>query len=198
VQSKLRIPPGEPNHEVYATSPPFPPDATLLSFSPHMHVRGKSYQYDLETPDGKKETLLEIPAYDFNWQTTYALAKPRPIPAGSRLVCTATYDNSAANLNNPDPTKTVTWGDQTWDEMMIGYYHYSVPLGDKVSGRSLRDVAEGLIRATVRLKKFDQLDTDKDGKLARTDAPRSLFEIFDQLDKNGDKILTREEVAAGD
>ena len=133
VQTRFRIPPGESNHKVTATSPRFPAGASLLSFSPHMHVRGKSYRYELQSPGGKNQTLLDIPAYDFNWQTTYVLRQPQSIQAGSRMFCTATFDNSEANLNNPDPTNTVTWGDQTWDEMMIGYYHYSVPVRGSTS-----------------------------------------------------------------
>ena len=198
LQTKFRIPPGDPSHEVFATSPRLPPDATLLSFSPHMHVRGKSYRYDLESPDGSKETVLEIPAYDFNWQTTYVLAEPRPTAEGSRFLCKATFDNSEANLNNPDPTQTVKWGDQTWDEMMIGYYHYSVPIGKTTSDVSRKEMAAALDRRAARMRKFEQLDTDKDGKLARTETPQSLREVFDQLDKNNDKILTREEVESGD
>jgi hypothetical protein len=139
-----------------------------------------------------------LSSQSFNWQTTYILAKPRPIQEGSRFFCTATFDNSEANLNNPDPTATVKWGDQTWDEMMIGYYHYSVPIGKAPSGMSPAELAKRLIERTARLRKFDQLDKDKDGKLARKDTPRSLIQVFDDLDKNADQILTREEVVAGD
>ncbi len=205
VQPRLQIPPGEANYETYAYSPTFPADATLLSMSPHMHVRGKSFRYELEKPGGEKETILDIPAYDFNWQTTYALAKPIEVPEGSRFLCTATFDNSEKNLNNPDPTATVKWGDQTWDEMMIGYYHYAVPIGDskpalslRQPALSLRQRAEALIRNAARLQKFDQLDQDKDGKLTRDATPRSLIPVFDQLDTNKDNTLTREEVALGD
>lgn len=198
VQPRLRIPPRDPNHEVFATGPSFPPDAELLSFSPHMHVRGKAFQYDLQASDGSVETLLEIPAYDFNWQTNYILAEPRKIDEGSRFRCKATFDNSEANLNNPDPTKTVKWGDQTWDEMMIGYYHYSVPIGKTPGGKSRKEIAEAMVKRAVRLQKFNQLDSDKDGKLARAEMPRSLLPVFDQLDANKDKVLTREELIAGD
>jgi hypothetical protein len=193
LQTRFKIPAGDANHQVVATGPAFPAQATLLSFSPHMHVRGKSYRYELLSVDGGKETLLDIPAYDFNWQTTYVLAEPRPVPEGSRFVCTAAFDNSAANLNNPDPSQTVTWGDQTWDEMMIGYYHYSIPI--QPAGAASPKVSAG---QAERLRRFDQLDRDGDGTLAREQTPAALLAVFDQLDRDGDKTLTRQEVAAGD
>ena len=127
LQTRFAIPPGEPEHEVYARGPDFPEGAELLGMSPHMHVRGKAFRYELRKPSGEAEVLLDIPDYDFNWQTTYRLADPMPIEAGSRMLCRAVYDNSEENLHNPDPTQTVRWGDQTRDEMMIGYYHYAVP-----------------------------------------------------------------------
>tara|TARA_R110002049_G_scaffold185580_3_gene353850 strand:+ start:95276 stop:97198 length:1923 start_codon:yes stop_codon:yes gene_type:complete len=201
VQHRLSIPPGEPDYTVSASSPRFPEDAVLLSMSPHMHVRGKSYRYELESR-GKRETILDIPEYDFNWQTTYALAEPRHLDGGERFLCTAVFDNSEENLNNPDPTQTVHWGDQTWDEMMIGYYHFAVPLGESgdtetANAPSRRERAAALIRNAVQIRKFDQLDGDGDGKLARRETPRLLWKVFDQLDADGDKILTRDEVVFG-
>ncbi len=198
VQPKIRIRPGEANYKTDARGPRFPAGSTLVSMSPHMHVRGKSYRYELENPNGEKRTILDVPAYDFNWQTTYTLAEPMLVPEGSRILCTATFDNSEDNLNNPDPTATVTWGDQTWDEMMIGYYHYSVPRRGKTGGLSDRQRAALAGRRAGRLRKFDELDRDRDGKLSRQDAPRSLIPVFDQLDRNHDKTLTRKEVEAGD
>ncbi len=94
---------------------------------PHMHMRGKSFRYELIYPDGKKEILLDVPRYDFNWQNWFKLEKPLMIPAGSEMVCTAHYDNSENNLCNPDPSKPVRWGDQTWEEMMIGWYDAAFP-----------------------------------------------------------------------
>ena len=195
VQSRLRIPPGEANYQVHATSPRFPANATLSSFSPHMHVRGKSFRYQLLSPSGEKETLLEIPQYDFNWQTNYVLREPRQLAEGSRLFCSATFDNSEANLNNPDPTQTVKWGDQTWDEMMIGYCHYSVPL-EKSPGKSAAEMARKLAEVAARVAKFEALDLDGDGKLDRADTPRKLLPVFDHFDINKDKVLTKAEVSA--
>ena len=117
------IPPGAANHRVTATTT-FDRNSVLLSLSPHMHLRGKSFEYTLVRPDGTREVLLSVPKYDFNWQSTYVLARPIPVPARSKLECTAVYDNSSANLNNPNPWAFVHWGDQSWDEMMLGYFEY--------------------------------------------------------------------------
>ena len=126
-QHRFLIPPGAANHKVEAVRL-FSRDAVLLSLFPHMHMRGKSFKYELTYPDGKKEILLDVPRYDFNWQNSYILQEPKNIPAGSRLLCTAYFDNSLGNLANPDPTKAVRWGDQTWEEMMIGWYDVGIPV----------------------------------------------------------------------
>ena len=101
-----------------------PVNATVYSYSPHMHVRGKAFRMSATYPDGKTEILLSVPKYDFNWQTRYLLKEPKKLPAGTKLLVEAWYDNSAKNPHNPDPTKTVTWGQQTYDEMMIGYLDF--------------------------------------------------------------------------
>ena len=117
----FQIPPHQADYEAQS-SYTFATDALLLSLIPHMHVRGKSFRYDAHYPDGTHETLLHVPRYDFNWQLEYILAEPKPIPAGTRLVCTAQFDNSQANLSNPDPSQWVTFGEQTWQEMLIGFF----------------------------------------------------------------------------
>jgi hypothetical protein len=95
----------------------FAQDTTVWGLFPHTHLRGKRWRYVLELPDGTKKTILDVPRYDFNWQTYYMFATPLTIPAGSKLVSTAWYDNSAKNPANPDPKVDVKWGDQTWEEM---------------------------------------------------------------------------------
>ena len=100
-----------------------------------MHVRGKAFRYELVTADGKTETLLDIPHYDFNWQLRYELKEPRVIPRGSTVKVTAVFDNSPGNKANPDPTKTVHWGQQTYDEMMIGYIEYFTPMPQSVAAK---------------------------------------------------------------
>jgi hypothetical protein len=105
----------------------------LLSLFPHMHLRGKDFHYEVLYPDGRKETLLNVPRYDFNWQTSFVFADPLQLPAGTKLHCTAHFDNSADNPANPDPSHPVRWGDQTWEEMMIGWFDIAVPRDAKIS-----------------------------------------------------------------
>ncbi|MBX9681146.1 MAG: redoxin domain-containing protein [Gemmataceae bacterium] len=102
----------------------FREDIRLLSVSPHMHLRGKAFRIEAAMPDGERKILLQVPRYDFHWQLRYEFADPIRLPAGSRLICVATYDNSAGNRNNPNPSQRVTWGDQTSDEMLIGFFSY--------------------------------------------------------------------------
>ena len=123
---KLNIPPGEANH-VETAQRPAPFDMTVVGFVPHMHVRGKAFRYEVVQAGGN-QVLLDIPRYDFNWQLVYNLNEPLFVPRGTVMKVTATYDNSAGNKANPDPTKTVRWGQQTDEEMMIGYISYYVPV----------------------------------------------------------------------
>jgi mono/diheme cytochrome c family protein len=127
------IPPGEPNQQVESEWEA-PRDTLLLAMIPHMHVRGKDFAYKVVYPDGKTETLLSVPKYDFNWQLTYRTEKPLKLPKGTKIHCTAHYDNSAANKANPDPKAEVTWGDQTWEEMMIGFidFMWEQPEGEAI------------------------------------------------------------------
>ncbi|HVX16112.1 MAG TPA: redoxin domain-containing protein [Pirellulales bacterium] len=115
------IPAGNGNFEVRSHHK-FDKDVRLVTMTPHMHLRGKAFRYEAEYPDGRREVLLDIPHYDFNWQLRYRLVAPLLMPKGTNLVCIAHFDNSTDNLANPDPTKPVRWGDQTWEEMMIGYF----------------------------------------------------------------------------
>ena len=96
-------------------------DLLLISMTPHMHLRGKSFRYDMKRPDEPWQPLLDVPRYDFNWQLKYEPSEPVHLPAGTKIKCTAVFDNSDANLSNPDPTVEVKWGDQSFDEMMIGF-----------------------------------------------------------------------------
>jgi peroxiredoxin len=125
----LKIPPGESNYEVSAKHK-FRRDMLLLNMTPHMHLRGKDFRYVLDYPDGRSEVLLDVPNWDFNWQLRYEFAEPVQVPKGSVLRCIAHFDNSAENLANPDPTSEVRFGDQTWEEMMFGFYASIDPTED--------------------------------------------------------------------
>jgi hypothetical protein len=124
---KISIPPGEANHTEIAQKP-VPGAMNVTAFMAHMHVRGKAFRFEVVTADGKTETLLDIPRYDFNWQLRYELKEPRTLPRGSQVKVTAVYDSSLANKANPAPTKTVRWVQQSYDEMMIGYIEYFTPM----------------------------------------------------------------------
>ena len=124
------IPPGTSNHQVEAEAT-FTEDVKVWTMHPHMHLRGKDMTYTAIYPDGRSDIILRVPKYDFGWQTDYWLAQPLSLPKGSKLRVSAHFDNSAANRFNPDATATVRWGDQTWEEMMIGYFTYTVEGRDR-------------------------------------------------------------------
>jgi hypothetical protein len=116
----LQIPPKKPlHHEEFTYT--FPEDVRILSFMPHMHLRGTSARYTATFPDGRTETLLSVPDYNFGWQSIYRFAEPVAAPKGTKLVWAGEWDNSADNPRNPDSTKAVKWGLQTWDEMQNGW-----------------------------------------------------------------------------
>jgi hypothetical protein len=114
----LHIPAGASDHRVDANMT-INRDITLWSMLPHTHVRGKRWSYEATYPDGRTEIILAVPKYDFNWQTDYVFKEPLKLPKGTKIHATAWYDNSTGNKANPDPTKDVWWGDQTWEEMMF-------------------------------------------------------------------------------
>jgi len=121
--ARFVIPPGDGNYEV-RSSWTATEDVRIIDLMPHMHVRGKDFSYTAVYPDGRSEVVLQVPKYDFNWQLLYQFKDPLFLPKGTRLDCVAHFDNSARNKYNPDPSKEVRWGDQTWEEMMIGWFDY--------------------------------------------------------------------------
>jgi hypothetical protein len=116
---RIRIPPHARAHSESAETT-LEKDILVYNLLPHAHYRGKASEFRAVYPDGSEEVLLSVPDYDFNWQTTYELSEPKRLPAGTRLVHTTTWDNSAQNPANPDPTREVPWGQQSWDEMLFG------------------------------------------------------------------------------
>ena len=120
----IKIPAGDPNYEAHSHITLSQP-VDLVNMAPHMHLRGKDFLFKAVYPTGESQVLLNVPHYDFNWQLSYVENQELPLPKGTRIECTAHYDNSVNNPANPDPTKVVQWGDQTFEEMMIGFFDVS-------------------------------------------------------------------------
>lgn len=195
-QRFFKIPPGAPNHEVKGTLP-VPFDSRILSFMPHMHMRGKAFRYDMVDPAGERRELLNVPAYDFNWQLQYRSAEPVLAMTGSRIEATAWYDNSPENPNNPDAAKTVTWGDQTEEEMMIGYLEY-VRLPAASGKTAAAPAAEAPLSLTPKALGVlgRRLDTDRDNRISVTEAGDTFLALHQRLDRNRDGYVTGDEVKA--
>lgn len=205
---RIRIPPYADNHRENATIR-LPFDAQILSFMPHMHVRGKACKYEVIRADGTSSTMLNIPHYDFNWQLSYRYFEPVKLSKGDTIEFTAWYDNSDKNPANPDPSKEVRWGPQTFNEMHLGYVEYVVPgtkPGETPALMSKNRIAAGALDRLSEVL-FTRLDTDSDGKLtlaeakkinerARRPASAQRSEaVFKELDSNGDGALNKAEFA---
>jgi len=183
----FKIPAGDANYEVESEFV-FRQNTLLLTVSPHMHVRGKDFRYDLIYPDGKTETVLWVPRYDFGWQTTYQLKEPKLLPKGTKMHCVAHFDNSADNLANPDPTKEVSWGEQTWEEMMFGWFEMSLADQDLTQPASVAALrSKEFLAEADSIKVDDQLRAMARGAL-RDDKTferfgYQMFELVPQLDR---------------
>ena len=170
-QPRLNIPAGAAGH-VERQQQQIPFDMPVLGLMPHMHVRGAAFRYELDLLDGSQpQILLDVPRYDFNWQLRYEPARPMVLPAGAQLTLTATYDNSSGNPANPDPTRNVRWGDQTTDEMMIGYIETWAPRNSAVKSAAETPVLNRILQV---------LDRDGDGELtaAEMQAGNGQFSAF--------------------
>jgi peroxiredoxin/mono/diheme cytochrome c family protein len=138
---QFRIPPGASDFQAVAEHR-FNQDYILYALMPHMHLRGKSFRFEATFPDGRREVLLDVPHYEFDWQNAYILDEPKPMPEGTIVRCVGRFDNSADNPNNPDPKRQVTFGEQTNDEMLIGYMDVALDYQDLSVGPP-RVVARG-------------------------------------------------------
>ncbi|MBL63599.1 MAG: hypothetical protein CMI30_09365 [Opitutae bacterium] len=181
---RIRIPANESDHAETA-SRYVPTETVVRAFMPHMHLRGKAFKYELLKQNGERETLLEVPRYDFNWQLRYELKEPRSLPAGSRIEVTGVFDNSSDNPANPDPNRIVRWGDQSDEEMLIGYVECEIDAVETVNQP----------KRVWDADLFTKLDKNKDGFLTKDEFTRpALFPFFDS-DKDG--RVTRKEGAEG-
>ena len=212
----LSIPAGASNHEVVANIR-LPYDAQLLSFLPHMHLRGKAARYEVLSGT-HKTTLLDVPHYDFNWQLLYRLAQPLSLQRGDTIRFTGWFDNSSRNPANPDPMAVVQWGEQTDDEMHVGYIEYVVtgatpgePVAAFKSGQSVPQpgpsrssdnnpheikIGEHSVQRKSVIDALKKLDRDKDGRVTRSQIPKKQIQIFNAIDANSDGVVTKEEVMA--
>ncbi|MCA9000177.1 MAG: hypothetical protein KDA80_24480, partial [Planctomycetaceae bacterium] len=196
VNTKFQIQPYKKDQKFSAQWNKSPVDMELLSMSPHMHFRGQAFRYTAHFPDRPPEVLLDIPAYDFNWQTRYVLTEPVKIPQGTKILCEAMFDNSASNLANPDPSKLVTWGDQSWDEMLIGYMDVMFPVSivDEKAPLTIEEIKKmEFLQLIERLKKADK---DANQRLDRGEVTSLpvLKENFDKIDVDASGQLTVEEL----
>lgn len=190
IDPTIKIPPNTAKHSevaYYAFNKP----ALLHDLLPHSHYRGVASKFELITPDGSRETILSVPNYDFNWQRSYTFLEPKRIAAGSKLVHTTWYDNSAANPGNPDPNRTVPWGLQSWDEMLYGAFSYT--LVDETSEAPILDKE---LADTTQMMGF--MDENMDGKLSWRELPRflkkRLVQGFKMVDTNADGGLDIQEL----
>jgi EF hand domain-containing protein len=189
----LYIPAGEQHHveTAYLT---FPADAWLYTLYPHAHYRGSHVELKAKTPDGKETMLISLPKYDFNWQRDYDPVQPILVKAGTKLIATWVYDNSAHNFANPDPTRAVTWGEQTPDEMM--YFRVNYRWADERVGQVRNDLQTKLTDSMM----IGALDDDADGFVEPGELHGRMGEMlkgrFAELDKNHDGKLDAEELKA--
>ena len=196
VQPRLSIPPHEANYQAEAYQPETLPDSELLSLSPHMHLRGKSFSFKLYDPQGKATDVLDVPNYDFNWQTAYQLAQRMPVAAGSRMYAHAVFDNSDRNPFNPDANQRVHWGDQTDDEMMIGYFDIAV---SRQTQKAMQAANEQILSSNV-LKGlqavYQRWDRDNSSGLSRDELPKKYLTKFKEYDDDQDGVLNEREFLA--
>ena len=204
VNAWFEIPPGDENYQDFAKMT-LPFDATVLGFLPHMHLRGKSCRYEVIAADGTREVLLDIPHYDFNWQLFYRYREPRTFAKQTMLKFTAAFDNSRKNPANPDPTASVRWGQQTFEEMIVGYVEYCVPV--RAHGQNSEKDDQRSLELTVNEPNefeliFGKLDTNDDNQLTLKEfklinsipmvtkmSNEIINELFAALDQDGNGNL---------
>jgi peroxiredoxin len=205
IDQEFEIPPHTANHEVSGKVRWLPKGGRVLGVAPHMHVRGKSFELTADH-NGQPETLLRVPDYDFNWQHSYVFSDPLRTDTISNMRFKVTFDNSAANPFNPDPSQWVTWGDQTWEEMAVMFLEVAEPFHQvtttETSVAASAEAAEDHYpEREAKVQKFiddffAQLDANEDGAVARKEAPIAFRSSFGRFDSDGNDRITAEEVRA--
>ena len=204
IDQNFEIPPNSPSHKVDVSRWNLPRNGRLLSVSPHMHFRGKSFTSSLVSRDKTSQPIIDVPRYDFNWQHRYELAQPISLENIQRLEGTVEFDNSEGNPFNPDPSQLVSWGDQTWEEMAVAFYDISVPRKQKqevvpatvveVVERKLTEAQQKKVDEIER-KYFERFDSNQDGVIKRSELPRAIRTWgFNSYDADGNGELTHEEI----
>ncbi len=214
IDQEFEIPPGAGNHVVHSSVKRLPRDGMLLAVSPHMHLRGKSFEMNavskLDSETAQHTTLLKVPQYDFNWQHTYEFSEPIAFSDIKSLELTTTFDNSEGNPFNPAPHEYVVWGEQTWEEMSVAFLEVARPLKRSTEGiapstaqvlapataltvpSATEPTASEMEFANQFLSKFD---ANHDGKVILDEVPRIVQDYgFRRIDRDSDGVVTRDEL----
>jgi hypothetical protein len=190
----FEIPARAPNYRVATTLTGFPNGARLLTLSPHMHLRGKSFRFIMHQ-GSSNNILLDVPKYDSNWQHTYELREPLALDPQTRITCIAHFDNSEANLVNPDPNTAVRWGEQFWQEMMLAYVGVAVPVtAADLKPAAVEESKESKAATKVVDRLFNRFDKNHDDRLNRSELPEAFGQFaFKTFDENNDGAIDRDE-----
>lgn len=201
LEQEFEIPPETPHHVVSTSMNWYPKNGRLLSIAPHMHFRGKSFV----VRDRDRQPVLSVPAYDFNWQHTYAFQQPLPFSQIGKLSIEATFDNSSNNPFNPDPSEWVTWGDQTWEEMAVAFFEVSQPRqpSEEKTSETASNAAKDPAAEKARHEKIERyvqmalqkMDANGNGQISESETSVVVRRFnFGRFDLNGDGIATKEEL----
>ena len=185
------------DHRVDSALTEFPQDAKLTALVPHMHLRGKSFQIIHQDKLNNKTILLDVPQYDFNWQHVYRLKEPLALNHVKQIKCVAHFDNSSKNIVNPDPTASVRWGDQSWEEMMVAFFEIAVPRNRNTDNRKKQDEQQRITANHLATNWLEKRDRNHDQRVQRNEVNESFRRFaFSKIDCNLDQEISLEETAA--
>ncbi len=198
IDQEFEIPPNDSDFAVNGRVRRIPTDGMLLAAVPHMHLRGKAFRLVARDETGRREVLLDVPRYDFNWQHIYQFQEPLPLSSIKELEFVCRFDNSDNNPTNPDPSQYVTWGDQSWEEMALAFFEIARPRESKAVSSPLTDEEQAARQAKVKqfvARFLEKFDANGDQLVERDETPLSLRRFgFRRLDSDGDGALTESEL----